>query len=308
MPKTYVKKSIFIAAEPNKIYELINDFTHWTKWSPWAILEADAKVNVASDGKYFNWEGNRIGSGNMQITKEEAPNKIYADLTFLKPWKSEAKIEYTLSKADGGTNVTWEMFSSLPFFMFFMKDMMQKMIGMDFERGLKMLKELVEKGTVNCKLTHQKNQDFEGVNYIGIQGTIPMAKMSLDMGQKIPQLHEFIKANGLENNGEMVSIYHKWDMKNQSVSYTIGAVVKDLPAQVSGNLVSGKINSTKVNKVTLSGDYEYLGNAWSMQMMMLRNKEFKQNKKMDPFEVYKNSPYNTASEDLVTEVMFPLLN
>ncbi|MFD1550684.1 hypothetical protein DNU06_06240 [Putridiphycobacter roseus] len=308
MPKTHVSKSIFIAAEPNKVYTLINDFSHWTAWSPWAILETEAKVSVASDGKYFEWEGNRIGSGNMKITKEKGPHKIWADLTFLKPFKSKAKIEYTLTESEGGTQVTWEMYSSLPFFMFFMKDMMQKMIGMDFDRGLKMLKDLVENGKVNCKLTQENNQLFETVHYVGIKGTTPMTEMGLDMSKKIPQLKDYIKANNLESNGEIISIYHKWDMKNQTATYTLAAVVKTLPQNTIGHIISGTIPTTKVNKVIHTGDYDHLGNAWTMQMMMQRNKEFKQNKKMDPFEVYKNSPFHTPSEELITEVMFPTLD
>ncbi len=306
MPKTYIKRSITIDAPSEKVFPYLNNFDEWTAWSPWAILEKEAKVDVAEGGKFFSWEGGRIGAGEMQITNEVENKTINADLTFLKPWKSHAKIEYSLNEKRNSTEVIWEMHSSLPFFMFWMKTMMQNMIGMDFDRGLKMLKDLVEKGKVDCELDHEPKASFTEKTYIGYTATSPMNKMGLTMSEKIPQLKTFIKENNLVANEEIVSIYHKWDMKNMATTFTIGAFVESKPDKLAPGMKTGKIESTPVNLVRLTGDYEHLGNAWSMQMMMQRNKEFKHNKKQDPFEVYKNSPFNTANEDLVTEVMFPI--
>lgn len=307
MPKTYVKRSVIIDSPIEKIFPLVNNFTNWTAWSPWAILEKEAKVNVKKDGKFFEWEGTRIGSGNMTITSEKVNESIHADLTFLKPWKSHAKIVYTFKKINNSTEVSWEMHSSLPFFMFWMKQMMQNMIGMDFDRGLKMLKDLVETGSVKCKLDHDPTAIFKGEDYIGFSTTSSIDKIGVEMSETILKLKSFIKENNINSNGEVVTIYHKWDIKKMMATYTVGVFVESIPSQLPADMKSGSIETTSVNSVRLTGDYEHIGNAWSMQMMMQRNKEFKQNKKMDPFEIYKNSPYNTASEELVTEVMFPTI-
>lgn len=307
MPKTYVKRSITIDAPVKNIYPLLSNFEQWTEWSPWAILEKECEVVVAEGGKYFRWTGNRIGEGEMKITGEVENKSIHADLTFLKPWKSHAKVEYTLVEKGNSTEVIWEMRSSLPFFMFWMKTMMQNMVGMDFDRGLKLLKDLVEKGNVSCKLDLDKSASFEGKQFIGFSTTSPMGKMSNVMSEKIPLLKTFIKENNIVASGEMVSIYHKWDLKNMETTFTTGAFVDSIPENLDAGMKSGKIESTPVNLVRLTGDYNHLANAWSMQMMMQRNKEFKHNKKQDPFEVYKNSPFNTAQEDLITEVMFPVV-
>lgn len=307
MPKTYVKRSILIDSPIEKIFPLVNDFANWTAWSPWAILEKEAKINVKEDGKFFDWQGARIGSGNMTITSEKTNESVYVDLTFLKPWKSYAKVIYNFKKVNNSTEVTWELHSSLPFFMFWMKQMMQNMVGMDFDRGLKMLKDLSEKGHVPCELELEKSASFKSKHFIGYSTTSPMGKMSNVMSEKIPMIQTFIKENNLVANGEMVSIYHKWDMKNMTTTFTTGAFVESIPENLAPGMESGKIENSSVNLVRLIGDYEHLANAWSMQMMMQRNMEFKHNKKQDPFEVYKNSPFNTASEELITEVMFPIV-
>ena len=85
MPKMHIKKSILINAPVDRIYSIVSDFNHWRPWSPWLITEPEAKVTVAPDAKYYEWEGNRTGEGNMKITAEKANESIDYDLMFLKP-------------------------------------------------------------------------------------------------------------------------------------------------------------------------------------------------------------------------------
>ena len=74
MPKMNVNKSIFIDATPAKIFPIINDLNNWEQWSPWTLAEPTAKITVAKDGKYHDWDGDIIGSGNLKITSEEKMN------------------------------------------------------------------------------------------------------------------------------------------------------------------------------------------------------------------------------------------
>ena len=74
MPKMNVNKSILIDATPAKIFPIINDLNNWEQWSPWTLAEPTAKITVAKDGKYHDWDGDIIGSGNLKITSEEKMN------------------------------------------------------------------------------------------------------------------------------------------------------------------------------------------------------------------------------------------
>ena len=91
MPKMNVAKSITINAPQQKIKEFLADFHNWTNWSPWLICEPEATINYADNGKYYKWEGNRVGGGEMKVTAEK-DNRIDYDLTFLKPWKSRPQL------------------------------------------------------------------------------------------------------------------------------------------------------------------------------------------------------------------------
>lgn len=305
MPKMNIKRSIKIDAKPDAVYAKLNDFNHWEPWSPWLIMEHGVKVDVETGGKYYSWDGKRVGSGNMKVLSEKENESIEYDLNFLKPWKSHAKVGFNIKPDGDGSKVTWTMNSSLPFFMFWMKKMMEAFVGMDYERGLKMLKDYVEDGKVHSAIEFKGNTTFDGCKYVGIKSSTTIDEMGPNMAEKMKILNEFIKENNIESSGEGLSIYHKWDAVKRETEFTTAIMVDNLPANLSRGLFTGEIPKLKVHTIGHKGAYEHLGNAWGTQYMMQRGKEFKHNKKIDPFEVYKNSPMNTDNPDeLITEIHF----
>ena len=67
-----VNQSIQINASPKKVFAVLNDLHQWEAWSPWMLAEPTAKITVAKDGKYHEWEGEIIGTGNLKINNLEA--------------------------------------------------------------------------------------------------------------------------------------------------------------------------------------------------------------------------------------------
>lgn len=304
MPKMNIDKSIHINAKLEDVYNKLNDFHHWSAWSPWLVTERTAKVDVDEDGKFYSWEGDRVGSGNMQVLSE-TPNEINYDLHFLKPWKSHANVGFKFKENGEGTDVTWTMDSSLPFFMFWMKKSMTAFVGMDYERGLRMLKDYIEDGKVHSELDIKGKESFEGCKYIGIKRSCSIDEMGGDMSSQFGELYNFAGDNDITFNGDPFSIYHKWDMVSRKAEYTVAVPVNDVPHKLSGNIISGEIPKTAVHTVKHKGKYEHLGNAWNVQYSMQRGKSFKANKGVDPMEVYRNDPSETPANELVTEILFP---
>ena len=143
MPKTHISRTKVIDASINDVYGAVADLTKWEAWSPWLIMEPTAKVTVADDGQSYGWVGERVGEGHMEITDAVPNQSVRYDLTFLKPFKSHAKVGMDIKAVGDTSEVTWTMDSALPFFMFFMKNMMEAFVGMDYERGLNLLKDYV---------------------------------------------------------------------------------------------------------------------------------------------------------------------
>ena len=306
MPKMNVKRSIVINAPKTKIKDFLANFHNWKNWSPWLVCEPEAKLEYKDEGKYYKWEGNRVGSGEMRVVTE-SDDKVDYDLTFLKPWKSKAKVNFNFKEIGGTTEVEWNMDSSLPFFMFWMKKSMETYIGMDYDRGLKMLKEELEEGKINSELEFVGKTSFEACNFIGIKRDTPFSKIDSTMEKDFTDLNTFISNNNVEVVGNPFSEYQKFDLVKDKVVYVAGFPVKEKPNNLPVNFFYGSLPQHKMETVRHKGKYKHLGNAWSTIMMMERNKEFKKNKKANPFEVYLNDPSKTAPEDLVTDISMPVL-
>lgn len=306
MPKMHIERSILINAPIDKVYKTISDFHTWTTWSPWLVAEPEAKVTVREDGKFYSWEGNVVGAGEMTIANEVENASVNIDLQFLKPWKSKAKVAFTIKEDADGVRVTWDMDSSLPFFLFWMKKMTEAFIGNDYDRGLTMLKDYVETDKVPATLTVKGMEDFPGCNYIGIKhDTVSIKSMGDAMEGDFTKLMGYMM-DGRQDKmaGPTFSIYHKWDMVKGEASYTSCVPVNEIPSDLPSGVITGSVPATKVHVMHQKGPYRYIGNIWSAQYMRLRNKQFKGNKGIHPMERYLNSPQDTEENNLETEVLF----
>lgn len=304
MPKMHIRKTIRIDAPVGAVYQKLNDFNHWRAWSPWLVQEPEAKVTVAEDTKYYEWEGDRIGSGNMRVTAERENEWIDYDLAFLKPWKSRSKVRFELKPEGEQTEVAWLMDSSIPFFMFWMKKMMTALVGMDYERGLAMLKNYVEDGEVHSKLDFKGYSEYPGCTYIGIRTACTKDTVGPKMEEDLTRLGAFLADREALIDGPPFSTYHKWDIVRDRIEYTSGMPVSSIPADLPAGMFAGEIPPTRIYTLSHTGPYLHLGNAWTTMYSMHRNKVFRLNKKVDPFEVYLNEPGTVADEELVTEVCF----
>lgn len=304
MPKMNISRSIEIMAPADKIHNTLNNFNHWAHWSPWLICEPDAKVTVAEDNKFQEWEGVRIGSGNMKVIKEEENKSIDYELTFLKPWKSNAKTRFEFTHEGDSIKVVWSMDSSLPWFMFWMKNMMQAFIGMDYERGLNMLKEYVEEGVIKSKLDFKGQSSYPGCKYIGIKTNCSVNEIGELMRADFEKIRLYANNDKENLEGTPFSIYHKWDVVKKRVSYTAGVPVKSHPDDLPDGMITGEIPSTEVYTLRHTGPYLHLGNTWSTLYAMHRAKEFKSKKGIHPFEIYGNVPGEVPDEELITDIHF----
>ena len=151
-PNTFrVARSTRIAAAPDKIYPLIDDFHRWTVWSPYEGLDPNLKRSYGGAssgvGATYEWEGdNKAGTGRMEILEAVAPAKVTIKLDFTKPFVAHNTAEFTLEPGGAGTIVTWAVHGPQPMMakvmsLFFSMD---KMLGKDFETGLASLKTVVE--------------------------------------------------------------------------------------------------------------------------------------------------------------------
>ena len=108
-----VVRETHIDADPARVHALVNDFHHWTEWSPWEHVDPDLHREYSGAdhgvGAHYAWRGNRkAGQGSMEIVGSN-PQQIDVKLTFSKPWKAQNDIVFALIPNNAGTDVSWAM-------------------------------------------------------------------------------------------------------------------------------------------------------------------------------------------------------
>jgi hypothetical protein len=145
-----VERTVTVKAPASRVHDLVNDFHHWTGWSPWEDLDPDLQRTYTGPdegiGAHYAWSGNRkAGRGSMEIKRSSAEEIVIA-LEFLKPFKSTSTTVFQFGTAGEDTEVTWQLTGEQRGLMaVFGKVMsMDKLIGPDFEKGLGRLKAAAE--------------------------------------------------------------------------------------------------------------------------------------------------------------------
>jgi len=307
MPAFHVETATHINAPRSQVHAALVDFNTWPIWSPWLYIERDASLTYegtrGEPGHGYSWEGKKIGAGGMQLLSS-TEQRIDCKLNFLKPFKSEADVAFDLAAVDDrNTQVTWLMDSSLPFFMFWMTSTMTAMIRADYDRGLTMLKDYIETGSVPSKCTPSEIVNVEAQHFVGCQSSTPMATIGESMTESFSQ----VMGSDVEKvaSGVPFVIYNQMDLKGSQCTYTAAIPVAQ-PQTVNGPLVSGERAACRALRVVHSGPYRHLSNGWNLAMNEVRQQKLKSAKGQPPFERYLNDPDTTAEEDLLTEIYMPL--
>jgi hypothetical protein len=147
-------RSAAMSAPASKPFAVVNDFHRWEEWSPWAKIDPDAKNTFtgsqSGQGAVFDWEGKKSGAGRMTLLESVPNQRIKVDLEFSKPMKARNSVLFTFKPDGDQTVVTWEMSGTKNFMSkcFCMMMSMERMVGPQFEDGLRNMKALVERGTV----------------------------------------------------------------------------------------------------------------------------------------------------------------
>ena len=144
-----MKRSASINVPSDRVLPLINDLRAQVRWSP---FEKDPNMKrvysgpAQGTGAVYEWDGNReVGAGRIAIT-ESSPSVVRMNLQMTRPFACNNEVEFTLQPNGQGTDVTWAMRGTQPFFMKVMSIFVdcEKMVRTQFDQGLAKLKALAE--------------------------------------------------------------------------------------------------------------------------------------------------------------------
>ena len=310
--KYVVERKIEIDVNAEKISALVTDFKMWPKWSPWQVLEPNAKISYgelsAGLGASYSWEGDILGSGEMKNIEIDDHFSVLQDLHFTIPQKSKSKVFWLFEKEnDSTTMVTWGLRGKMPFFFRFMAKKMDSFIGMDYERGLKMLKDLAENDVVYSRIEVNGVVELDSTRYAAIITETNFNELDTIMKKSYEKIFEVINSQPeVKISGYPFALY----LENNFVTgYT--KVIMGVPyvgkIEPADHVIPSVRSAFKALKISHTGDYGHLGNAWAAAYMYARHMKLKKLKGESAFEVYVSDPEETmCAGDLVTEIYLPV--
>jgi len=147
----HVERSTTIAAPPDLVFPLVNDFHAWTRWSPYEHRDPSMTREFAGasagEGAIYSWEGNDdIGAGRMTLTRSVPNERVAIRLEFSRPMTATNQVEFVFQGSGNDTRVVWGMDGQHgivgKLISLFLD--MDAMVGKDFEAGLAAMKAAAE--------------------------------------------------------------------------------------------------------------------------------------------------------------------
>lgn len=152
LPREYnVERSIDIQASPDAIFADLTALRRWPDWTVWNRdrdpgLEVTYGTTDTGVGAVYSWKGPKLGDGSLELVRADPATGVAYKLSFDKGTiLSDGAIR--LEKVAGVVRVTWNNHGNLgknPVNRYFGL-LMDRMVGPDFEQGLRNLKARAEK-------------------------------------------------------------------------------------------------------------------------------------------------------------------
>lgn len=147
-------REIIINKPKAAVFDYLKLLKNQNKWSVWGSMDHDMRMSYSgtdgTKGFISAWESDdkNVGKGEQEILKIVDGERLDYEMRFLKPFKSTSWAYITITTiSDKQTKVYWGFNGKMNFpsnlMLVFMN--MEKMIGNDFENGLKKLKTILEK-------------------------------------------------------------------------------------------------------------------------------------------------------------------
>lgn len=302
MPSFSAQSSIVIHKPLNDVMAVISNFQTWPTWSPWLVMEPKCRVTYHGDmgtvGSSYHWQGSMIGAGEMRLTSL-SEHQLGCQLGFLKPYKSTAQVGFELSETEHGTRVTWTLDSSVPWFMFWLAQSMSQMISMDYQRGLLMLKSLLEHGKVPSQLIYLGDQTASSIWYVGVEASGTLEQLSSIMAKDFTRLTAYFDQHQLHATGKPFSLYFSMD---NGICQLHNCLPVAQQLAVEPPFICQQLPTKETHCVRHIGAYPLIGNAWAFAMMTARHHKVKTTKSPLGLERYMSDPRDIAPDERICEV------
>ena len=309
-----IKESRVIEVPASILYNTVNDYTTWEHWGPWKkedstmVFTYDATTVGVGGG--YSWDGDFPGS--MKTTAVLENMAIEQDLTIVTPGGERfSKVGWEFMPTDtGAVEVSWQVEGEHTL----MDKIYFAFAGMDFEgdmrtmyiSGLEGLETYVREKMEDHSVEIKGITEYGGGFYVYKTTSASGTNISAIMGQNYGEIMQFMNQKGITQSGMPFTIYNEMNPNGSIIMSNAIPVANAVEITEESTVLSGYLPRTKAVRVTLKGNYTYLGKAWAEATQYITQYKLTQSEQK-PFEIYTNDPGNYPNPDnWVTDIYIPV--
>lgn len=328
----HIERSTVIKASPEEVFAVVNDLTRASEWSPWAKQDANTKFAIDGPptgvGAKMSWSSVKLGNGTQEILESEPFSHVRIKLEFS---GGGGFASFALAPVEGGTKIVWSLDTEAGYnpIARYMGLFLDAFAGKDYERGLVLLKELVE--SASDASTREALADpgtgalppdmfspvaadpskgpevvtVEARTVVRAQGSAPAAEdaaISAALGTVFQKILTYAEANFLEVGGAAptaVTISHENGIWTFEAAMPLSSKPASPPADAEGVQV-GQSYAGKAVKVTHKGPYSSLKASYERLHAYAQENKLKETGLA--WEEYVGDPAETGDDGLLTNV------
>ena len=309
--RVYMQRSIIISAQPEKIFNVIDQLEDFNEWSPWFQEDPDAFYTLDGPehgvGAKLSWESTHknIGAGTMIIVASEPEHLVRYKLQFGNT-NGESFADYILEKLDSTTQITWTFEEKVHGMEKFHALGINALLGPEYEQGLINLKKYVE----NLPDYHYdiSIQNIDSIQFIGMEASLEGDEISLlstKTDQMFDNLDQLVEEKKLEITGQRLCRYHA--ITADRIDFEVGVPVSALPDLKNSNFTRNIITGGKAVVAIHKGSYANLADTYREINKYMMAKHLKP--AGDMWEVYVTDPaMEPDTSQWITNVYFKFRN
>ncbi|MGV6852601.1 MAG: SRPBCC family protein [bacterium] len=311
--RIHVERSIIIDAPKVFIFNRLNGFKSFNQWSPWAKIDPNTQYTFSGPdygvGARMEWTSNNpnVGNGSQEVLVSE-PNKHLEMALDFGP-EGQANSSWDLTDEKGMVKATWGLDIDFGHSIIgrYMGLMMDGLIGKDYEKGLKSLKQNIEAlphldfSTLDAEITQTQS-----ITTLSIRKTSATDDKAIaeELKNAYSELMQFMSDQRITLTGPPMAITHEW---NEGKSWVFDAAIPVNPELDEFNHPTIKLLQTyagKVVKVVQRGPYSKAAETYPLAFSYLASMGLELSG--NSWEVYVNDPSQVSENEIQTDIYFPV--
>ncbi|HNW73927.1 MAG: SRPBCC family protein [Bacteroidales bacterium] len=308
LPKSYkVERVRYVNSTPAILYQLTSNFYRWYLWVPWTKQADSTAVFVLKGtgglvGSSWRWSGKKFGQGEMILTETIENELVEYDLAFNNgAHKSKGRI--SIERTGDSCKVVWTDQGDLGYnpVSRYMGLLMDRMMGLDFEKGLLKLKYVAE-----ARSKWPKIEEFRMTPQVILVVTDSAGPDTYPeiMSKAYNEIYSYINTHQIQVSGAPLAIFLKWDSVSQQSTMNIGVPVENV-SKGSGRVKVLNIPEQDVVAAQYFGSYSKTGIVYNILDQYI--KEIGRIPVETPWEIYVTDPHQEKDTmKWQTTILFPL--